>query len=194
MLAHPVGPAPAAPAPATRIVLHASLATFTLAFTALHVVVHDPRPVGAGALAGHAPPDGVPYPAVPVTLGVLVLGGPRHRGDGAVGPAGSAAPGCRCTGVALAVSALVWAHGVLAGSDASALRGFYLATGPAVAGLAVSRYGARTPRELAGVDVEGAMTPPTAAPLAFSPPPPRASRRHGSPATTVRASTSSPPT
>ena len=49
--------------------------------------------------------------------------------------------------VAAGLLALVWAHSVLAGSDVVALRGFYLATGCAVVGLAITRYAARTPAD-----------------------------------------------
>jgi len=49
--------------------------------------------------------------------------------------------------VAAAVLVLVWGHSVLAGSDLPALRGFYLASGCALLGLAVTRYAARTPAD-----------------------------------------------
>lgn len=155
VLAHPWARHLRRPAPATRIVLHASLATFTLAFTALHVVVLATDPWAQVGWRGVLLPMASVYRPVPVTLGVLavwagLVTGVTARWAGRVGRAWL--PVHR---VALAVFALVWAHGVLAGSDTSALRGFYLATGAAVAGLAVSRYGARTPRELAGVDAQG---------------------------------------
>jgi len=56
--------------------------------------------------------------------------------------------------VAAVALALVWAHGVLAGSDRAALRLMYLATAAGILLLALTRYAARTPadrfRELAG--------------------------------------------
>lgn len=150
VLAHPWARHLRRPTPATRLVLHASLATFTLAFTVLHVVVLATDPWAQVGWRGVLLPMASEYRPVPVTLGVLavwagLITGVTARWAGRVGRVWL--PVHR---VALAVFALVWAHGVLAGTDTSALRGLYLATGAAVAGLAVSRYGARTPRELVG--------------------------------------------
>lgn len=150
VLAHPWARHLRRPSPATRLVLHASLATFTLAFTVLHVVVLATDPWAQVGWRGVVLPMASVYRPVPVTLGVLavwagLVTGVTARWAGHVGRAWL--PVHR---VALVVFVLVWAHGVLAGSDTSALRGFYLATGAAVAGLAISRYGARTPREVAG--------------------------------------------
>jgi hypothetical protein len=158
VLAHPWARHLRRPAPATRIVLHAALATFTLAFTALHVVVLATDPWAQVGWRGVLLPMASVYRPVPVTLGVLalwagLLTGLTARWAGRVGRLWL--PVHR---VALTVFGLVWAHGVLAGTDTTALRGFYLATGAAVAGLAVSRYGARTPGELVGVAVQGRAT------------------------------------
>ena len=155
VLAHPWARHLRRPAPATRLVLHAGLATFTLVFTVLHVVVLATDPWAQVGWRGVLLPMASVYRPVPVTLGVLavwagLLTGVTARWAGRIGRVWL--PVHR---VALGVFALVWAHGVLAGTDTSALRGFYLATGAAVAGLAVSRYGARTPRELVGVDAAG---------------------------------------
>lgn len=49
--------------------------------------------------------------------------------------------------VAVASLVLVWGHSVLAGTDVVGLRGFYLATGLAILGLAVTRYAARNPAD-----------------------------------------------
>ena len=53
---------------------------------------------------------------------------------------------------AIVALVLVWVHSLLAGSDAAALTGFYAASGILVLALAVSRYLARTPAELAATD------------------------------------------
>lgn len=158
VLAHPWAPHLRRPTAATRLVLHAALATFTLAFTVLHVVVLATDPWAQVGWRGVVLPMASVYRPVPVTLGVLalwagLLTGVTARWAGRIGRAWL--PVHR---VALTVFGLVWAHGVLAGTDTSALRGFYLATGAAVVGLAVSRYGARTPKELAHAAVEGRAT------------------------------------
>lgn len=147
VLAHPWARHLQRPTPATRMVVHASLATFTLAFTVLHVVVLATDPWAQVGWRGVLLPMASVYRPVPVTLGVLavwagLITGVTARWAGRIGRAWL--PVHR---VALAVFALVWAHGVLAGTDTPALRGFYVATGAAVLGLAVSRYGARTPVE-----------------------------------------------
>lgn len=147
VLAHPWARHLARPTPATRMAVHASLATFTLAFTVLHVVVLATDPWAQVGWRGVLLPMASEYRPVPVTLGVLALWaglitGVTARWAGRIGRAWL--PVHR---VALTVFALVWAHGVLAGTDTPALRGFYVATGAAVLGLAVSRYGARTPVE-----------------------------------------------
>lgn len=148
VLAHPWARHLRHPAPATRLVVHASLATFTLAFTVLHAVVLATDPWAQVGWRGAVLPMASEYRPVPVTLGVVALWaglvtGLSARWAGRVGRVWL--PVHR---VAVVVLVLAWAHGVLAGSDTSALRGFYLASGAAVAALAVSRYGARTPREL----------------------------------------------
>lgn len=153
VLAHPWARHLQRPTPATRLVLHASLATFTLAFTVLHVVVLATDPWAQVGWRGVLLPMASVYRPVPVTLGVLavwagLVTGVTARWAGRIGRVWL--PVHR---VALTVFALVWAHGVLAGSDTPALRGFYVATGAAVLGLAVSRYGARTPRELVAAAV-----------------------------------------
>ena len=151
VLAHPWARHLQRPAPATRLVVHASLATFTSAFTVLHVVVLATDPWAQVGWRGALLPMASVYRPVPVTLGVLavwagLVTGATARWAGRIGRAWL--PVHRA---ALTVFVLVWAHGVLAGTDTSALRGFYVATGAAVLGLAVSRYGARTPAERAAL-------------------------------------------
>lgn len=147
VLAHPWARHLTRPTPVTRMAVHASLATFTLAFTVLHVVVLATDPWAQVGWRGVLLPMASVYRPVPVTLGVLavwagLITGVTARWAGRIGRAWLSVHR-----VALTVFALVWAHGVLAGTDTPALRGFYVATGAAVLGLAVSRYGARTPLE-----------------------------------------------
>lgn len=147
-MAHPWSRRAGGPGPELRLTVHATLATFTLAFTALHVVVLATDPWAHVGWAGALLPFGSQYRPVAVTLGVLALWA------GLVTWATARLAG-RVAGrvwwpvhkVAATTLALAWAHGVLAGTDAAALRWFYVSTGLGVVGLAVSRYTARTPAD-----------------------------------------------
>ncbi len=148
VLSHPWARGLRRPSAATRIGLHVGLATFTLAFTVLHVVVLATDPWAQVGWRGAVLPMAAVYRPVPVTLGVIALWAGLVTGLTAK-LAGSVAgriwwPIHKVAAVSLV---LVWGHSVLAGSDILALRGFYLATGLALVGLAVSRYGARTPQD-----------------------------------------------
>lgn len=148
VLSHPWARGLRRPSAATRIGLHVGLATFTLAFTVLHVVVLATDPWAQVGWRGALLPMAALYRPVPVTLGVIALWAGLITGVTAK-LAGSIAarvwwPIHKVAAVSLA---LVWGHSVLAGSDILALRGFYLTTGLALIGLAVSRYGARTPQD-----------------------------------------------
>lgn len=145
LLAHPWTRHLTVPSARTRLTLHAGLATYTLAFTVLHVVVLATDPWAKVGWAGALLPMASQYRPVPVGLGVIaawagLLTGLTARFAG------------RVVGrlwwplhkVAAALLALVWAHSVLAGSDVVALRVFYLGTGCAVVALAITRYAART--------------------------------------------------
>lgn len=168
VLAHPWAARLRRPRPATRIAVHVSLATFTLAFTALHVVVLATDEWAQVGWGGAILPLASTYRPVPVTLGVLAVWAGLVTGVTA-----------RLAGhfagrlwwsihkVAAAIFLLVWAHSVLAGSDAHGLRLFYLVSGGALAMLAVSRYAVRSPRErvaelAAGLRGAGAHVPPAA--------------------------------
>jgi len=148
VLAHPWARYLRRPAPQTRIALHVSLATFTLAFTVLHVVVLATDEYAQVGWQGALLPMASVYRPVPVTLGVVALWSGLITGV-------TARLAGRVAGrvwwpvhkVAASSLVLVWAHSVLAGSDVVALRVFYLATGSAVIGLALTRYGARTPAD-----------------------------------------------
>ncbi|MDO8121941.1 hypothetical protein Q6346_11530 [Isoptericola sp. b490] len=136
------------PSPRTRLTVHVSLATFTLVFTALHVVVLVLDPWAHVGWRGALVPLASGYRPVAVTLGVTAVWAGLVTGLTAV-LAGRVAARVwwPIHKVAVVTLGLVWVHSVLAGSDAVALRGFYLATGAAVIALAVTRYAARTPAD-----------------------------------------------
>ncbi len=148
VLAHPWSRHLRRPTPRTRLALHVSLATFTLVFTVLHVVVLATDQYAQVGWRGALLPMASVYRPVPVTLGVVALWSGLVTGLTARLAGRFAAriwwPIHKVAAVALV---LVWAHSVLSGSDILALRGFYLASGSAVLGLALTRYGARTPAD-----------------------------------------------
>jgi hypothetical protein len=148
VLSHPWSRRMRRPTPAARLGLHITLATFTFAFTVLHVVVLATDPWARVGWRGALLPLASSYRPVPVTLGVLALWaglitGLTARLAGTV----AARVWWPVHKVAVGVLLLVWAHAVLAGTDAPILRWFYLLTGAAVLGLAVTRYSARTPAD-----------------------------------------------
>ncbi|CAL8971583.1 hypothetical protein CELL_01073 [Cellulomonas sp. T2.31MG-18] len=163
VLAHPWARHLRHPSARTRLALHAGLATFTLAFTVLHVVVLATDPWAKVGWLGALLPMAAAYRPVPVSLGVIAAWAGLFTGL-------TARFAGRLLGrlwwpvhkVAAGLLVLVWAHSVLAGSDVVALRGFYVGTGCAVVALAVTRYTARTPadevRELAR-DLQRAPSP-----------------------------------
>lgn len=148
VLAHPAAARLRRPRPATRLALHVSLATFTLVFTVLHVVVLATDSYAQVGWLGVILPMASTYRPVPVTLGVLavwagLVTGLTARFAGHV----AGRIWWPIHKVAAVVFLLVWGHAVLAGSDTAALRTFYLVTGGALAVLAASRYAARAPRD-----------------------------------------------
>jgi hypothetical protein len=141
VLAHPRAARLRRPHPRTRLAMHRGLAIFTLVFAVLHVLVlASDRWAGVG-WRGAIVPLASSYRPLPVTLGLLGLW------SGAVA-GGTAALAGRLGGpmwfpvhrVAVAAFVLVWAHGVLTGSDVLGLRLLYAGTGAGVSALAVSRY------------------------------------------------------
>ncbi len=156
VLSHPARSRLRRPSSATRIRLHVSLAVFTLALTALHVVVLATDSYAGVGWRGTFVPMGSSYRPVPVTLGVVGLYA------GALAGLTAALSGHRVVSrvwwpvhkVAAGSLVLVWGHGVLTGVDAGELLWLYLVTGAAVLALAGWRYAARTPadqvEELAG--------------------------------------------
>jgi sulfoxide reductase heme-binding subunit YedZ len=133
----------------SRMRLHVALAAGTAVFTVLHVVVLvTDRYAGVGVV-GALVPFGASYRPVATTMGLLGLW------TGVAAGATAALAG-RFTGRIwlpihkLAVVALisVWLHGVYAGSDASALRWFYIGSGVMVALFAWWRYARRRPTDV----------------------------------------------
>jgi predicted ferric reductase len=148
VLAHPWSRHLHRPSPRTRLTLHVSLATFTLVFTVLHIVVLVLDPWAKVGVLGALLPMASGYRPVAVTLGVLALWAGLVAGlTAALAGRFAIRVWWPIHKVAAASLVLVWAHSVLAGSDVVALQGFYLATGCAVVALAVTRYSARTPAD-----------------------------------------------
>jgi predicted ferric reductase len=145
VLSHPWARGIRRPSAATRLALHVSLATFTLVFVVLHIVVLATDPWAHVGWKGALLPLASAYRPVPVTLGVIALWAGLVTGLTAR-LAGSIAARVwwPVHKVSIVMLVLVWGHSVLAGTDVVALRGFYLASGFAVVGLAVSRYASRT--------------------------------------------------
>jgi hypothetical protein len=150
VLSHPARTRLRRPSTATRIRIHIALALFTLLATALHVVVlATDRWAGVG-WSGALVPLGAAYRPAPVTLGLIgawvgLLAGLSAALAGRL-PRRLWWPMHKVAAVSLA---LIWTHGVLAGSDTPALLVMYVVTGAAVMGVAASRYLARTPAERA---------------------------------------------
>ncbi len=145
VLAHPWRSRISRPATATRLRIHAALATGTLVFTVLHVVALAVDEHAGVGWAGVLLPMASSYRPVPVTLGVIGLYAGLVAGLTASMAGRFAARIWWPVHKAAAISlVLVWAHSVLAGSDTPALLTLYLGTGGLVLALAVSRYVART--------------------------------------------------
>lgn len=127
----------------TRLRLHSTLAIATVALIAGHLVsLASDRYAGVGWVGAFVP--GLSrYRTLAVALGVIALffmvlliltawaagrRGARHWSA--------------IHRFALLTYVLVWFHGVLAGTDTSALRGLYVATAVGIGVLALTRYGA----------------------------------------------------
>lgn len=129
--------------PTTRLRSHVVLSVFVFVFVVLHVaaMVSD-RYAGVGWL-GALVPGASHYRSVPVALGTLAVGAGLAAGVTAWlansvcqriwKPIHRLASGCL---------ALVWFHGVLAGTDTAALSVMYALTGAGLLVLGVSRYAA----------------------------------------------------
>jgi hypothetical protein len=160
VLSHPWRTRIARPSAATRIRVHVGLAVFTLAFTTLHVVVLATDSYAGVGVRGSLLPMAATYRPLPVTFGVI--GGYAGLLAGV-----TAALAGRITAriwwpihkVAAVSLILVWAHGVLAGSDTRLIVLLYLSTGLLVVLLALSRYAARTPADRVEELTEEASAP-----------------------------------
>ena len=149
VLSHPWRTRFARPSAATRIRLHVSLAVFTLAFVVLHVVVLATDSYAGVGIKGAMVPMAATYRPLPVTLGVLgVYAGLLAGVTAALAGRIASRVWWPIHKVAAVSFILVWVHGLLSGSDARVLLGFYLVTGGTVLALAMSRYIARTPGDL----------------------------------------------
>jgi sulfoxide reductase heme-binding subunit YedZ len=148
LLSHPRRTRWRRPGPELRLRSHVGLAVCTCALLVLHVIVLATDKYARVGWWGALLPMASGYRPAAVTLGVLgaycglatgltaALAGrlarrvwwPLHK-------------------AAVAALVLVWAHGVLAGSDSAALRLMYLATAAGVLLLALTRYAAGTPAD-----------------------------------------------
>jgi hypothetical protein len=162
-LSHPWRTRLRRPGAVTRIRVHAVLAVFALAFTALHItVLATDRYAGVG-WTGALLPMGASYRPVPVTLGVIGLySGLLSGTTAALAGRIAARVWWPLHKVSAAALVLVWLHGLLAGSDTLALLALYVLTGGALLVLAVSRYVATTPRDQAEVFAAGRSADATA--------------------------------
>ena len=148
ILSHPWRSRLRRPSAAARIRLHISLSAFTFAFVILHVVVLATDSYAGVGWRGSLLPFGASYRPAAVTLGVIgtyagLIAGLTAAMAGRIG-ARIWWPIHKVSSVALI---LVWLHGVLAGSDSTALLSLYLATGLLTVVLLLTRYGARTPAD-----------------------------------------------
>ncbi len=125
----------------TRLRLHVTLATATVALVAGHLVVlASDRYAGVGCVGAFVPfratyrPTAVALGVIAMLLMVVVFATARTAGR----------PGSRHWLVYHRLAAgnyfLVWFHGVMAGTDTAALRVVYVTTGAGVAVLVVTRY------------------------------------------------------
>jgi hypothetical protein len=120
---------------------HENLWLFVLAFLAVHVVSIVADPYAGVGLDGAFIPGLSSYRSSPVALGTLAMYALILTGISArytrLLPAGF---WLKLHRLSIAVFVLAWLHGILAGTDAGALRLMYLATGLAVLMAAAYRY------------------------------------------------------
>jgi hypothetical protein len=146
LLSHPAGVRIRRLSRLARMRIHVALAVFTLVFTVLHVVVLATDEFAGVGWRGALLPMASQYRPVPVTLGVIAVWSGLVTGV-------TASLAGRLVAriwwpihkVAAVAFVLVWAHGVLAGSDTPVLMWFYLTTGLLVVLVGASRYTAKTP-------------------------------------------------
>lgn len=127
----------------TRLRLHATLATATVALIVGHLVALASDHYAGVGWVGALVPGLSKYRTFAVALGVIafffmiLLSVTARFAGRRAGRHWSA-----LHHVAILVFVLVWFHGVLAGADTTALRGLYVATGAGVGALAATRYSA----------------------------------------------------
>lgn len=142
-----------------RIRLHAWLATLTLAFTALHIVVLATDSYAGVGWHGVLVPMGATYRPVATTLGQIGLVSGLLAGvTAALGghlPLRLWWPIHKVAAVSLV---LVWLHGFFGGSDTTALRALYLGTAGLVVAVAATRYAPRRDRSAAEADGLGLVS------------------------------------
>lgn len=148
VLSHPWRTRWNTPSSAARIRMHLSLAAFTFAFMVLHIVVLATDEYAGVGWWGALLPMASTYRPTAVTLGVIGTYAGLITGITAAFAGRWAArvwwPVHKVSGISLV---LVWAHGILAGGDTTALRVLYLGTAIAVLVLALTRYTAATPAD-----------------------------------------------
>ncbi len=127
--------------PAAQLRTHAALAAAGLALVAGHAVALVLDPYAGVGWVGAIIPGQAHYRPLAVALGTLGLYAGLVVG-GSAALAGRIGRGSwqRVHRLAAVGFALVWLHGVLAGSDTPALRPMYLLTGLLVIGLTASRW------------------------------------------------------
>ncbi len=149
VLSHPKLSRVRRPRRLTQLRIHVALAVFTLAFTAIHIVVLATDPWSHVGWRGAFIPQASEYRPVAVTMGVVAMWA-------TVITVVTAALAGRVFGriwwavhkVAAAIFVMVWLHGMYAGSDTPTTMSFYLVTGAMVLALAVTRYSAKTPADV----------------------------------------------
>ena len=148
LLSHPWRTRWRRPSTVVRIRVHISLAVFTLAFLALHVVVLATDSYADVGWWGALLPMASGYRPAAVTLGVIAAYAGLVAGLTAAFAGRWAArvwwPVHKASALALVAT---WLHAVLAGSDTSGLAWMYGLTAVMVLGLTMSRYVARTPSD-----------------------------------------------
>lgn len=143
----------------TRLRLHATLATATVALVAGHLVTLASDHYAGVGWTGAFVPGLAQYRTFAVSLGViamffLVLLFATARRAGGRG----ARHWLTFHRVALATFVLVWFHGVLAGTDTAALRILYVVSGVGVGVLALTRYAASRAPSPGALDREALRT------------------------------------
>ncbi len=160
ILSHPAAAHWSRPSRPVRLRIHVSLAVFTLAFTALHIVVLATDSYAGVGWRGAFVPGAASYRPLAVSLGVIALYAGLLAGLTAAAAGRIAARvWWPIHKVAVVTLGLVWVHGIQAGSDSSALFVMYVASGAFVVALAASRYTARSGKDIVNARVRAVPRP-----------------------------------